>query len=134
VSAALALLLLACAPAAPTPGTLVLPYAAFGPQVLAHEILGMEWYQWDPHGDSDPKTTYDVRVVVRLGVSESEAKRRYPVQKAEGCDYRYVTEKAALEFLARTRKEIAADSPELAKKLADTAARIRAAKTKRGGR
>lgn len=47
-------------------GEKILPYAAFGPQVAAHELIGMEWWQWQAVG-GDEDREYPIQVVVYLG-------------------------------------------------------------------
>jgi len=32
----------------------LLDYNDFGPQIIAQEVISMEWWQWQDHGDSDP--------------------------------------------------------------------------------
>ena len=43
---------------------LTLNYYDFGLQCMCYELIGYDWWQWDNHGDSDPKTTCDIKVVV----------------------------------------------------------------------
>ena len=59
---------------------LVLDYADFGPQVAAHRLLGPEWWQWETHGDSDPKT-------------------QYPLIPSENKDYRWIPLNQAIQYL-----------------------------------
>ena len=81
------------------PEALVMEYDDFGPQVMAHELLGMEWWQWEAHGDSNPATTYPVRVVVHRGLGAAELAARYPVDPVKKIDHRYVTVERALAWL-----------------------------------
>jgi hypothetical protein len=76
----------------------VLPYGSFGPQAMSYEVLGFEWWQWQPHGDSRPRE-YDVHVVVYCNSSTDEIARRYPVDRKAERDYRYITYERALIFL-----------------------------------
>jgi hypothetical protein len=46
----------------------VVPYEAFGPQAIAYKLIGMEWWQWDNHGDSRPRK-YPIKVVIYWGQS-----------------------------------------------------------------
>lgn len=87
----------ACAARAEAAST-VLPYGSFGPQAMSYEVLGFEWWQWQPHGDSRPRK-YDVRVVVYCNASTDAVARLYPVDRKAERDYRYITYDRALSFL-----------------------------------
>ncbi len=78
---------------------LVLAYQDFGPQVIARDVLGMEWWQWQEHGDSDPATRYDVKVAVYRHVQLDEVKQQHPVLPAQQKDFRYLEHNKALHFL-----------------------------------
>ena len=78
--------------------TLVLSYDELGPQVAAHELIGYEWYQWNSHGDPDPKKFDDVKVVVYRNISLEEVKGMYPVVVGKQ-DYRYLNYEAAINYL-----------------------------------
>ncbi len=52
----------------------IFEYEDFGPQVMAWEEIGMQWWQWDNHGDDDPKSKYDIKVVVYAGMPLDEIK------------------------------------------------------------
>ena len=43
---------------------LVFDYEDFGPQAMAYQTFGMQWWQWDSHGDSNPNTKYDIKIIV----------------------------------------------------------------------
>lgn len=90
-------LALACASRVEAAST-VLPYGSFGPQAMSYEVLGFEWWQWQPHGDSRPRE-YDVRVVVYCNSSSEEVARLYPVDRKAERDYRYITYEQALSYL-----------------------------------
>jgi hypothetical protein len=79
--------------------TMVLKYGRFGPQVLAHELIGFEWHQWNPCGHPDPRHIDDIRVVVYRDIGLEEVKRLYPVVKDLRQDYRHVHYDKALEYL-----------------------------------
>jgi hypothetical protein len=87
----------ACA-ARPEAASTVLPYGSFGPQAMSYEVLGFEWWQWQPHGDSRPRK-YDVRVVVYCNASTDAVARLYPVDRKAERDYRHITYDRALSFL-----------------------------------
>lgn len=77
---------------------MVLDYADFGPQVIAREIIGMEWWQWQRSGDPDP-WEYPIKVVVYKDLPEEKVKRAFPVDPEKQLDYRYVEYDSALEYL-----------------------------------
>ncbi len=78
--------------------TLVLRYSDFGPPVIAHTVIGSDWWQWQPHGDSRPRD-YPVKVVVYRSVSLLKVKAAYPVNAEKEQDYRYLTYQAACTYL-----------------------------------
>jgi len=78
--------------------TIVLSYSDFGPQVLAHELIGYEWYQWDRVGDCDPSTKYDVKVIVYKNITLKEVQECYSVNRDMMQDYRYVEYSEALKY------------------------------------
>ena len=87
-----------------TQRTLVLPYDAFGPQVVAYSLIGFEWYQWDNHGDSSPFTTYDVHVVVYRDIPLDQVRKQFPVIRGQQ-DYRYISYHDALAYCDRLLRE-----------------------------
>ena len=87
--------------------SLVLDYADFGPQVAAHRLLGPEWWQWQAHGDSDPKTQYSIRIVVYDEGSESNVRTQYPLIPSENKDYRWIPLNQAIQYL---EEEISKDT------------------------
>ncbi len=78
--------------------TLVLKYEDFGPQVIAHEILGMEWWQWSDHGDSRPKE-YNILVVVYRNIDLEVVSKLYPLNMDLNHDYRYLKYADAIHYL-----------------------------------
>ncbi|MBI3898981.1 MAG: hypothetical protein HY308_11900 [Gammaproteobacteria bacterium] len=84
--------------------TVVLNYEDFGPQAMAYELLGMEWWQWLPHGDSRP-TTYDIKVVVYRNGTLDDVKHQYPTVAEKEQDYRYLAYPEALQYLDKNIKE-----------------------------
>jgi hypothetical protein len=78
--------------------TLVLKYEDFGPQVIAHEIIGMEWWQWSDHGDSRPKK-YNILVVVYRNIDQDAVSKLYPVNMDLKHDYRYLKLTDAIQYL-----------------------------------
>ena len=84
----------------------ILPYSAFGPQVAAYELIGMEWWQWDSHGDEDDHE-YPIKVVVYWDQTREETAKRHPVDQANLQDYRYVEYSKAVKHLEATIKDFA---------------------------
>ena len=114
-------LLVTTSAVAQTRHTLILDYNEFGPQVEAYELLGMQWWQWQPHGDSRPRK-YDIKVVVYKGIDLETVKEKFPVNQLQEQDYRYVKYSDALQYLDERIQEI--DIPELTAKLKVTRVRI----------
>lgn len=84
-------------PASSLPRTLVLGYDAFGPQVVAHELIGYGWNQWKAEGHQLPDDV-EVKVVVYRGLRPGKVRAAYPVVRGRS-DYRYVEYGRALRFL-----------------------------------
>lgn len=80
---------------------LILPYSAFGPQVAAYELIGMEWWQWDPHGDGSDRD-YPIKVVVFWDQTLVKTMKKHPVDEAKQQDFRYVKYSKAIEHMERT--------------------------------
>ena len=114
-------LLVTTSAVAQTRHTLILDYNEFGPQVEAYELLGMQWWQWQPHGDSRPRK-YDIKVVVYKGIDLETVKEKFPVNQLQERDYRYVKYSDALQYLDERIQEI--EIPELTAKLKVTRVRI----------
>lgn len=108
------------------PHTLVLAYDDFGPQALAHGLLGMAWWQWEAGGSWEPGDRFDVRVVVYRGISRAAVEAEYPTIEGHA-DHRTVTYDDAVAYLERAMVEIEGE-PSLASlrsRLAATHARLR---------
>jgi hypothetical protein len=88
-------------------GEMILPYSAFGPQVVAYELIGKEWWQWDAHGDSRPRE-YPIKVVVYWDQTREQTAKRYPVNKSKLQDYRYVEYSKAVAHMQKVIKELKA--------------------------
>ncbi len=76
----------------------LLQYTDFGPQVIAHELLGMEWWQWQPQGHHH-STTHAIKVAVYHQIPLEEVKKQFPVRPQKEEDVRYVTYEEALNYL-----------------------------------
>ena len=77
----------------------LLDYNDFGPQIIAREVIGMEWWQWQTHGDPDPAAVYPVKVAVYRDIPVTEVQQRYPVKPEQEKDFRYLEYQRALRFL-----------------------------------
>jgi hypothetical protein len=84
--------------------TLVLRYTDFGPPSAAHELIGMDWWQWMEHGDSRP-TNYDIRVIVYRDTDLAQVQKKYPTDPSSELDYRYVRYTDAMNYLDRMIEE-----------------------------
>lgn len=109
--------LTACASTQANSSITVLNYDDFGPQVIAHELIGMDWWQWQSHGDSRPRK-YDIKVIVYRNVSLDTIKEKYPVIPEKQQDYRYLEYNKAIEYLDKHIEENA--FPALTQKLKST--------------
>ncbi len=66
----------------------------------------MQWWQWDSHGDSDPNSIYDIKVVVYRDMSLQEIESIFPVVKAAKKDFRYIEYNEAIKYLNRNIDEV----------------------------
>ena len=99
-------------PVSDVPGkALVFSYGDFGPQALAHPLLGQDCYPFGECCCMELGDRFDVRVVVVQGLSISEARAKYPTGPSSG-DFRIVTREAALAFLSESLRELEASSPD----------------------
>lgn len=96
--------LLTLGPSMGQAGEVILPYSAFGPQVAAYELLGMEWWQWESHGDGLGRE-YPIKVVVFWDQSEEEVAKRYPVNREMLQDFRYVEYSKAIKHMTSLIKD-----------------------------
>jgi hypothetical protein len=85
---------------------LIMDYSDFGPQSMAYEFIGYKWYQWNSHGDPDPKTKYHIKVVVYRGINPKYVRELYAVQPKFNKDYRYVEYNKALGYIDTKISEI----------------------------
>ena len=106
----------------------VFDYEDFGPQVMAWESIGMQWWQWDRHGDSDPDARCDIKVVVYRGGELIEMQRLFPVNRARRQDFRYFEYRAAISYLngkiSSLNQEDASWAIDLRQRLIETRERI----------
>lgn len=116
----LLLLLSACATQA-AGKTLILQYDDFGPPSAANTLIGMDWWQWQPHGDSRPRH-YDIKVVVFRHLDLQRVQQSFPTDPAREMDYRYVDFADAIRYLNRMIADNAIES--LTQRLTMTRQRI----------
>ena len=83
----------------------VFDYDDFGPQALAYETIGYQWYQWNSVGDPDPIKIDDIKVVVYWNEPLGSIKGKYPINPKRKKDFRYLTFEAALKYLDSTISE-----------------------------
>src|SRR5262245_14339203 len=79
----------------------VFPYDSFGPPSAAFELIGMDWWQWETHGDSHPRE-YPIKVVVYWNQTLGQTKKKYPVIREKEQDFRYVEYSAAVAHLEKS--------------------------------
>jgi hypothetical protein len=100
--------------------TALFDYDDFGPQILAHEVIGFQWYQWNSTGDSDPNKIDTVKIVVYWDEPIEKIKEKYPVDPGKEKDYRYLSYEKAMEYLGSSISKL----PE-ATHLIETRAKLR---------
>ena len=83
----------------------VFDYDDFGPQVLAYETIGYQWYQWNNTGGSDPNDIDKINVVVYWDEPIDAIKDKYPVDPRRKKDYRYLSYVSAMKYLSSTLAE-----------------------------
>jgi hypothetical protein len=94
---AITLLIAGCANA--PKGYAVFEYEDFGPQSMAWETIGMQWWQWNNHGGSRPDNKYDIKVVVYRNIPLEQIKTLFPVDKSKKNDFRYLEYHDSIEYL-----------------------------------
>ena len=90
--------LVSCASNAKSSLVHVFLYQDFGPPVIANELIGMDWWQWQSHGEPVPQN-YDIKVIVYQGIDLQILKKRYPVVPEKEKDFRYVSYDDAVQYL-----------------------------------
>lgn len=96
--AVLSLILLAACSSPKQQSSLVLDYDEFGPPSAAFEILGNDWWQWQSHGDSRPKS-YDIKVVVFRNTNQERLEKQYPINQDAEKDFRFIHYDTAIAYL-----------------------------------
>ena len=96
---------------------LLFNYENFGPQAMAWETIGMRWWQWDNHGDSDPDSIYDIKIVVYCNIPLQKIQSMFPVVETAKKDFRYVEYNKALKYFDRNIHEVTGINEKWAKNL-----------------
>ncbi len=65
---------------------------------MANELIGMDWWQWQNHGDSRPRS-YNIKVVVYRGLKLNDVKNKFPINQSKNLDYRYLDYHSAMKYL-----------------------------------
>lgn len=102
--------------------TLSLNYRAFGPQAMAYEIIGNEWWQWQESGGDRPAQDFDIKVIVYRGATVEELTERFPLIPEKFIDSRYLKYQDAMTYLDKHIAENAI--PELTQRLGATRAKL----------
>lgn len=79
--------------------SIVFDYDDFGPQALAYQTIGFQWYQWNSTGGSDPTKLDVIKVVVYWNEPVEKVKEKYPVNPKKKKDYRYLSFESAIKYL-----------------------------------
>lgn len=95
---ALLLLITACSNIPLSQKTLVLNYQDFGPQAMAYETLGWQWWQWQSPAEQ-MSLEANIKVVVYRDISLKKVEANYPVIAEKNQDYRYINYTAAMDYL-----------------------------------
>jgi hypothetical protein len=103
VTAYLTVLVAGCHP--PDEPYIVLDYTDFGPQAMAYELIGFQWWQWESHGDSNPNTTYNIKVIVYKDIPLQDIQTLFPIKPEQKQDYRYLEYSKALAYLSENLKD-----------------------------
>jgi len=85
----------------------VFDYSDFGPQAMAFDFIGNEWWQWLAQGNGQPNIEYPIKVVVHADTKLSFAQDKYPISEVKKDDYRYVSYSMTLNYLNSNLSELA---------------------------
>ena len=80
-------------------GTKEFRYNDFGPQIAVHKLIGFGWFQWDSHGDSDPRSDSRIKVIIFWNEELENVKAQFPVNQSKLVDYRYLELGRAIQHL-----------------------------------
>jgi len=84
----------------------IFDYDDFGPQIMCHQLIGFQWFQWNSHGSSHPGIVDHIKVVVYEGLPPAEVQRRYPVEPKHRRDYRHLRASAARAYFRERIAEL----------------------------
>lgn len=90
---------------------MVLDYDAFGPQAMANELIGMEWWSWSGGGSWEMCDAFDIHVVVYNDADRAQVAELYPTVEGKS-DNRLVSRTDAIRFLDAQIADVAT-APEL---------------------
>lgn len=76
---------------------IILDYADFGPQDIAEELIGPNYWQWDSGQYSTPQN-FDIKVIIYREMELDEVKKMFPASKVEQKDFRYIPYQAAINW------------------------------------
>jgi hypothetical protein len=76
---------------------IVLDYKNFGPQEIAEELIGPNYWQWDNGHYSQPQN-FDIKVVVYRDMALDKVKEMFPIDEQNEKDYRYVQYTVAMDW------------------------------------
>ena len=86
-------------------GSAIFHYDDFGPQVAVYELIGFQWWQWESHGDPNPSSKPDIRVIIYWDEALDDIKIQYPVDQRKQLDYRYLEYDKAIKHLKNLIQE-----------------------------
>lgn len=86
----------------------ILEYDDFGTNLIAHELIGMDWWQWDNHGDDERKA--NIKIIVYADTKKADVAKVF-VSKKYIVDYRYVSLEKATAYFRKWIKELENDKP-----------------------
>lgn len=91
--------LTACAStrSSPSGNFIILDYVDFGPQDIAEELIGPNYWQWDSGQYSKPQN-FDIKIIVYREMELDKIKKMFPVDKTNKKDFRYVHYLAAISW------------------------------------
>jgi len=85
---------------------LVLNYRDFGPQAMAYDFIGYKQWQWQSADENQQDKYYPIKIVVYTEGEKNNAMARFPINKDEKKDFRYVSVDEAREYLEENLADI----------------------------
>jgi len=99
---------------------LVLDYSDFGPQAMAYELIGFQWWQWENPCCSEPDSIYNIKVVVYKDIALNKVKALFPVNPEQQQDYRYLEYSKAISYLTEHIDEMPSLLKETKRKIVES--------------